>query len=128
LNYIISGTHMPIIAALGRLRQSCEFEGSLAYTVRPCFKKLHKKRPPPTVDMDALCTPGWANSEFRQIGSSGTASCLVPLTHLSCPVLSCPVLSCPTPLLLPFLLGRPFTSLDLNDIVLKNSTSLKKGL
>ena len=112
----------PVIVALGRLRQSCEFEGSLTYTVRPCFKTLEKKRPPPPVDVDALCPeqvrerpviyPAWANSELRQVCSSALpVPWLVPSPRL------------PQPLPPPFLPVRPFTSLDLNDIVLKNYLS-----
>lgn len=93
MNYIISGMHTPVVAALGRLRQSCEFEGSLTHTVRPCFKKLEDKEafshPQLIWMLFVLCTPsspgsrlvsypGWANSERRQIGRSGTA-CLITL-------------------------------------------------
>lgn len=93
MNYIISGMHTPVVAALGRLRQSCEFEGSLTHTVRPCFKKLEDKEafshPQLIWMLFVLCTPsspgsrlvsypGWANSGRRQIGRSGTA-CLITL-------------------------------------------------
>lgn len=89
--------HTPVVAALGRLRQSCEFEGSLAYTVRPCFKKLEEKEAfshprliwmlfvlcaPSSLGSRLVSYPGWANSELSQVGSSSGTVCLITLFPL----------------------------------------------
>lgn len=111
-------------------QQHCEFKGSLAFTVRPCFKETREALKPPhsAVAVDALWTcpsseSPWqlsrlANSALSQIESRGSACFVVLAPH--------PVLF--TSLFPYFFLLDDCTSLELSERVLKNSTSLKMGL